>query len=66
MAAREAGHSRARRGVDPLEHYVRRLLRDADRLQRSTRTLARRAVEATSPSREASAADRSERTDSRH
>jgi hypothetical protein len=54
----------ARRGADPLEHYVRRLLREADRVQRSTRTLARRAVEVTAPSREGSSGERSDKADS--
>jgi hypothetical protein len=36
MAASEARDRGAARGDGPLEHYVRQLLRDADRMRRST------------------------------
>jgi hypothetical protein len=41
MAASEARHPGVARGDSPLEQYVRQLLRDADRMQRSARARSR-------------------------
>ena len=42
MAASEAGDRGTARGHDPLEQYVRQLLRDADRTRRAGRLRTRR------------------------
>ena len=44
MAASEARDRGVARGDSPLEHYVRQLLRDADRMRRSAQFRARSVV----------------------
>ena len=64
MAAYESTDRGATRGDGPLERYVRELLRDADRAQRSTRpriatTPGAAVTQSTTPTEEADIAGRS-------